>query len=243
MQDYPLPKIIGHRGACGYAPENTLASFRKAYELGVKWVEFDVVLSKDSVPIVFHDATTTRTTNLSNRNIADLTLSEIQQLDAGSWFAAEFYEERIPTLAQVLEFLRAHDMQANIELKPTPGLEAQTTRTALAVIETYYAESNELPLISSFATECLSTMRYAHSTMPLALLRKEWENQDVILLTSFACKSINLDCRYLNEDIVKTIKNLGYAIISYTVNDVKEAKKLFTWGVNGIFTNYPDQFL
>jgi len=244
MLNYPLPRIIAHRGACGYAPENTLAAFRKAYELGAKWVEFDVKLTKDDVPIIFHDDTTKRTTNGPDRKIADLTWAEIKQLDAGSWFAPEFANEHVPTLEEVLEFLQAHDMQANIEIKPTIGLEAKTAKLALAIINKYWPESTpkaELPLLSSFATESLVAIRYLHSTMPIALVQDAWDTQDVILLTFLACESVNLNCHKLTAATVKSIKRLGYNIMVYTVNDADEAKQLFSWGVDGIFTNYFDR--
>lgn len=240
---YMLPKLIAHRGACGYAPENTLAAFRRAHELGATWVEFDVVLSKDGVPVIFHDSTTTRTTNLPDRKIADLTLKEIKQLDAGSWFSSEFRGEQIPTLEETLTFLRKHRMQANIEIKPTSGLETQTTKKALAIIEQFWPEktAGDLPLISSFASECLVAVRYMHSTMPLALVRHKWDNEDAILLTFLQCKSINLDAEYLNEKQIKMIKALGYDIMAYTVNEVTTAQQLFNWGVSGVFTNYFDR--
>ena len=81
-----IPQIIGHRGCAGYAPENTLEGIHTAADMGIEWVEFDVKLTKDQVPILFHDETLDRTTN-SSGEVKDLTLSEIKELDAGSYFA------------------------------------------------------------------------------------------------------------------------------------------------------------
>lgn len=84
-----LPKIIGHRGCAAYAPENTIEGIHTAADMGVEWVELDVKLTKDQVPIIFHDETLERTTD-SSGNIRDLTLQEVKELDAGSWFSDGF---------------------------------------------------------------------------------------------------------------------------------------------------------
>jgi glycerophosphoryl diester phosphodiesterase len=84
-----LPKIIGHRGAADYAPENTIEGIHTAADMGVEWVELDVKLTKDQVPVLFHDETLERTTN-SAGNVRDFTLSELKELDAGSWFSDGF---------------------------------------------------------------------------------------------------------------------------------------------------------
>ena len=85
-----IPPIICHRGASGYAPENTLESIRTAADLGAKWVELDVKLTRDGVPIIFHDDTLERTTNGGDRPVAECTYDEIRALEAGSWFGESF---------------------------------------------------------------------------------------------------------------------------------------------------------
>src|SRR5687767_2537589 len=110
------PPVIAHRGASFYAPENTMAAFRKAAQLGVNWVEFDVVATKDGMPVVFHDDELNRTTNGVGM-LSDYSHAYLQTLDAGSWFDARFAGETIPTLAQVLTFLAEMKLNANIELK------------------------------------------------------------------------------------------------------------------------------
>src|SRR3954465_12682255 len=98
------PAICGHRGASGHAPENTLVAFKRARELGATWIEFDVQLSADGVPIILHDDTLERTSDLGKPlRPTELTLAELKSLDAGSWFGPEFVGERIPTLDEVLE--------------------------------------------------------------------------------------------------------------------------------------------
>ena len=100
-----LPKIIAHRGASAYTPENTLMAFQKASELGASMVEFDVMLSKDGVPVVIHDENIKRTTN-GRGLVNEFTLKELQTFDAGRWFSRKFsQQETIPDFKSVLNFL------------------------------------------------------------------------------------------------------------------------------------------
>lgn len=100
---YGAIDVIAHRGASAYAPENTLAAFQLAKEMSADWFELDCTLSKDGEVVVMHDETVDRTTN-GKGYVRDLTLYDLKQLDAGSWFAPEFAGERIPTLGQALDF-------------------------------------------------------------------------------------------------------------------------------------------
>ena len=109
-----LAPVIGHRGAAGCAPENTLASFRKAREQGAAWVEFDVMLSRDEVPVLIHDETLERTTNGRGR-VNQLTAAELQSLDAGCRFGPEFVGEPIPTLEAAVAVLLELGLGANLQ--------------------------------------------------------------------------------------------------------------------------------
>src|SRR5215510_13137940 len=109
---------IAHRGASGYAPENTFAAFRKAVAMGAGFIETDLQLSRDARFVAIHDATVSRTTN-GHGAVHDLTLADLRRLDAGSWFGSEFAGERIPTLEEILEFSKKNDVVFYLELKPT----------------------------------------------------------------------------------------------------------------------------
>src|SRR3989304_1235432 len=100
----PLPLNIAHRGASGHAPENTLAAFRLAMEMGAQMIELDLHQSRDGVPVVIHDTSLWRTAGI-RRNVGSLTLREIKRLDVGSWFNPQFKDQRIPTLEEVLELV------------------------------------------------------------------------------------------------------------------------------------------
>jgi len=110
--------VIAHRGASGHAPENTLAAFKRALTLGATFIETDLQLSRDSRFVAIHDDTVNRTTNGQGK-VHDLSLADLRRLDAGSWFGSEFTGERIPTLEEILEFSRKHDVVFYLELKPS----------------------------------------------------------------------------------------------------------------------------
>jgi len=129
-----LPRVIGHRGAAAHAPENTLASFRKAAALGVEMVEFDVKLTRNRVPVVIHDDTLDRTTDGSGP-IANSDFAAVRMLDAGRKFAPEFRGERVPTLDEVLTVALELGLAVNIEIKPCPGREVETAEVALAAAQ------------------------------------------------------------------------------------------------------------
>src|SRR5271163_371095 len=110
------PWVIAHRGASGYAPENTLAAFERAVELGAGFIETDIHLTRDARFVAIHDDTVERTTNGSGA-VHDFTLAELRALDAGRWFDRDFAEQTIPTLEEVLSFGRKHDVVFYLEIK------------------------------------------------------------------------------------------------------------------------------
>ena len=109
-----LPPVTSHRGARGHAPENTMAGMRKAVELGARWIEFDVKLTADDEPVLFHDDTVNRTTD-GKGPVARMTLEEIRKLDAGRWFSPDFAGEPVPTLAEAMDYLAATGIGANVD--------------------------------------------------------------------------------------------------------------------------------
>jgi glycerophosphoryl diester phosphodiesterase len=234
-----LEKIIGHRGACGYAPENTMASFEKALSLGCRFVEFDVMCSVDGEPFVFHDDSLKRTTKAKG----DLGLVEssfVRELDAGSWYSRRFKGEKIPHFKDVLEWLSASGVQANIEIKPYPGAVEQTTVSVLTHLTQHWPSTKELPLVSSFDLGALTLCRSIIPELPLGLLLHEWDEHWLQKAKQLECYSVHLNRKVLTADRVKQIKDQGYLVCAYTVNRKRLAKKLFLWGVDALFSDYPD---
>ena len=143
-------RVIGHRGACGYAPENTLASMAKAHALGVEWVEFDVMLAACGTPIVIHHETLHRTTN-GKGNVAKIPYQHIALLDAGAWFGKEFAGQRIPTFSELLQYVSQLKLNVNVEIKPTAGKEIATAEAVINLLKQYWPCDISPPLVSSFS--------------------------------------------------------------------------------------------
>jgi len=143
------PPVIGHRGACAYAPENTMASFLKAAQLKLKWIEFDVMDSSDGVPVIFHDDYLDRTTN-GKGLVNQYSFAYLQTLDAGKYFDPAFSCERIPSLLTVIEFLQDAKMSANIEIKTLPGHEEKLIQRVMKEMQPYMKAGNQQMLISGF---------------------------------------------------------------------------------------------
>ena len=233
-----IPRIIAHRGSPRAAPENTLSSFRQAALEGAQWVEFDAALTIDDRVIVFHDDTVERTTDGVGR-VAELPLDAIGALDAGSWFDEVYKNEPVPTLEETLETLTSLSLGFNMELKVDPGREVNLAATALPIVMDCWPESAPAPLISSFSLQAVATSKEIFPGWPRGMVfdqrPMDWaELGETMNLTSF-----NANHEYLTQEIVTEMRDAGYAVLGYTVNDPDRARELFSWGVDSIFTDVP----
>ena len=234
-----MDRLIAHRGASAYAPENTMVAFEKARALGSNFVEFDVMLSSDGQPFVFHDETLNRTSN-GVGELGRVSASYIESLDAGGWFGKRFREEKIPSLSTVLQWLIANQMQANIEIKPYPGTAEHTVVALLAELNRLWPEDREFPLLSSFDVSALTLCRNLAPEAPLGLLLDGWSDTAIKLAMDLHCYSIHLNRRLATTKRVAEIKQRGFWVAAYTVNSKRLAKKLLSAGVDALFTDYPD---
>ena len=237
-----FPRVIGHRGAAGHAPENTLGGLRKAAELGATWVEFDVALTRDDVPVLLHDETLERTTDGTGK-VAERTFQEISRLDAGAWFGDAFAGERIPRLDAAIALLDTLGLCANVEIKPTKGRARKTGRIVGQMIAEKWPKSLRAPVFSSFTTEALAAARETAPMIPRGLLmhrmRRDWRKQ----AESLECLSVHCNHRILNADRARRIRDAGYHLLAYTVNDAPRALQLADWGVDSVFSDFPDRIL
>jgi glycerophosphoryl diester phosphodiesterase len=230
-----LPPVIGHRGAAAAAPENTLASLRKAHELGARWVEFDVKLTRDGHPILAHDDRLERTTSGRGR-FADKTLAEILELDAGSWFGPPFAGERVPTFEQALALCRDLGLGINVEIKPCSGREVETARAAVETLLAHWPD--RLPtLISSFAPACLAVAREVAPELPRGYLAgrlpPRWQEQ----LDAYGCSTLHLDHGRLGARQRAAVAAAGVPLLLYTINDPLAARAQLSQGVSAVFTD------
>ncbi|MDR3451033.1 MAG: glycerophosphodiester phosphodiesterase [Alphaproteobacteria bacterium] len=236
------PPVIAHRGARNRAPENTLAAFEAARADGVLWIETDVKLTSDGVPILMHDETLDRTTNMRGL-VADTMWADMQTCDAGGWFNASFAGERIPTLADALAFSRATGMRFNFELKPCPGRARATAMVALIEAAKLWPESAPPPLISSFDIEALTIAAQLHPGWPRGLLLEEWRDDWREIATRTNATSLHLNAESLTPERLVTLRETHVSTLAYTVNDPARARDLLNAGVCAVFTDNPAEIL
>ncbi|WP_162906731.1 glycerophosphodiester phosphodiesterase family protein [Algihabitans albus] len=242
-----LPRIIGHRGAAGRAPENTLGGLRKAAELGATWVEVDVMLTADDVPILHHDYNFARTCG-HPAEVATLSSTAVAQLDAGAWFPAgsearQWIGEVVPTLEQAVVALSELRLNLNLELKPTPGRAAETAEVTLDLLTRIWPSGRPSPLISSFSGACLEVARDLTPELPRGRLWEELPTDWQAEADALGCASIHLWCERLTHAQALAVKAAGYRLAVFTVNEREDAARFLEWGVDSLFTDLPDAIL
>jgi len=234
-----LPPIIGHRGAARHAPENTLSSFAAAARLGCRMVEFDVRLSADGIPVVFHDDGLDRTSDGAGP-VAARSLAALKRLDAGSWFGPTFAGERIPTLAEALSQCLDLDLAVNIEIKPDSGAERATALAALAEAGRLWPSERPPPLISSFSRRALAAAVVVAPDWPRGLLVASPPTDWRRAVSRLGCRAIHAAHRHLDRATVAAFRAEGLAVLAYTVNDAAVARALWQSGVDAVFTDSPE---
>ncbi|MDP3890842.1 glycerophosphodiester phosphodiesterase family protein [Nocardioides sp.] len=238
-----------HRGAMGYAPENTLAAFQLGVDQRADLVEADVQRTKDGVLVLMHDTTLTRTTDVAEVfpdrapwRVSDFTYAEIQQLDAGSWFSEEYAGEPVPTMAQMVELIRPRRSGILMEVKSPalyPGIEQQIA-DEFAGFPGYVrsAVASQRLVVQSFDWESMARYHQLQPSVPVGLLGRPDES----LLPELAtwADQINPSFRTFDAAYVEAVHDLGMEVHTYTVNRPEDMHLVLDWGVDGVITNVPD---
>lgn len=239
MTSLLIPKVIGHRGAKAYAPENTLASIHAAADLGVEWVEIDVKLTKDDIAVVFHDEELDRCTGARGL-VRDFDLKSLRELDAGSWYGDSFVGEKIPTLEEALNAILERGMGVNLEIKPCPGREVETAEVMLDIATRIWPEDLPPPLVSSFQHVSLETAMDMIPEWPRGLLLDgslpNWKE----MMEYLDAATLNFDGRKATREEVEEYMELQKPLLAYTINDPQKARELRRWGVDAFFSDNPD---
>lgn len=215
--------IIGHRGAAGLCPENTLPSFRRAWGLGVSAVELDVHVVENEL-VVIHDETLERTTN-GQGPVAKRPLASLRALDAGGGWP-------VPLLREVVAELPAAG-GLNVELKG-----AGTAAPAAAYLSGLTAVDL---LVSSFDHDELAQFHELAPDIAVAPLYDRWRDDVWETAAALGAGTVNLSRRVVTAERVNAATRRGLQLLVYTVNDLQEAGRLIEMGVRGIFTDYPDR--
>ena len=236
---WPYPRIIAHRCGGALAPENSLAGLGVAARLGCRGVEFDVMLSGDGVPFLMHDETLERTTD-GRGAVAQTSYAATARLDAGAWFGVEFRGERVPSFEQTGKLCIELGLWANIEIKPSPGFERDTGKATASMTRVLWRDTTPAPLLSSFYSQALEAAHDAAPELPRGLLVERVPANWKIEMQRLNCVSLHCDHRHLTQSLARAVKDSGYWLLCWTVNDPETVRKLFSWGVDAIFTDRLD---
>lgn len=241
-------KNIAHRGASAYAPEHTIAAYKLGQQLRGDYIEIDLQMTKDGHLVAMHDETVNRTTNGTGL-VKEHTLEEIKQLNVGSFFnekhpslaKKEFEGAKVPTLEEIIETF-GHNANYYIETKSPdeyPGMEEKL----LEIIKHY--EISDKVIIQSFSEASLQKIHSLDVNIPLVQLLpyKKAAQLTELEMKKYKtyCIGLGMNYKYIDSAYVKRIKKHGLEVHPFTVDNETDMKKLLLWGVDGMFTNYPDR--
>jgi glycerophosphoryl diester phosphodiesterase len=227
--------VVGHRGNAAGAPEDTLVSEVSAQKVGARVLEFDLHMTSDGVPIVMHDETVDRTTDGSG-TIDDMTLAQIQQLDAGSWFSPAFAGTPVPTFEQILQFASTTDAIILPELKEAVWSTDQV-RTVADLIRRYHMVDRTM--FQSFYQSVLQTAQQVAPDIARAALVNDAPPDPVGYIASFGGQGLLPKNTAVTKDLVTTLHDAGLSIMVWTVDEPEEWARLTGLGVDGIMSNNP----
>jgi glycerophosphoryl diester phosphodiesterase len=230
--------LIAHRGASGHAPENTLAAFRKAVALGVNFIETDLQLTRDTRLVAIHDDTVNRTTN-GHGVVHDLSLEELRKLDAGSWFGSEFTGERIPTLDEILDFAKKHDVVFYLELKPGGSWGGEH-----ALIGALRA-SGEIArtVVISFDAAILAAVRQIEPTLMTGLLYDGQLADPLDKAVEIGARQVVVRGDLVTPWLLGQARRRDLQVVAWTVNQGAHMRLLMAAGIDGMMSDYPDRLV
>ncbi|MEQ4719997.1 glycerophosphodiester phosphodiesterase family protein [Nonomuraea sp. B19D2] len=236
---------VAHRGASAYAPENTIAAFELADKQRADMFELDVQETKDHQLVLMHDTTLTRTTDaervfpdLAPWRVGDLTLDQIRQLDAGSWFSGKYEDEKVPTLGETLREMSGSGMGVLLEIKKPelyPGIEARVA-AELRRHSGWLAPGRLV--VQSFSWQSMRTFHRLLPDVPIGLLGTP-STAELPGLAKFA-DQINPPYTSLTSSYVRRVHALGMQVLAWTVDDPDSMRRMLAYKVDGIITNRPD---
>ncbi len=234
--------VIGHRGASGHAPENTIAAFRGAVEMGARFIETDLQLTRDARVIAIHDSTLDRTTN-GRGQVHSQTLEEIRALDAGAWFGSvappSFAGERVPTLGEILSFTREHDVNFYLEIKS-----GETWGVEHAVVgEVRDANASARIVILSFDPGILNSVYRLDETMMTGFLCEHPSSDLVERAVQLGARQLAPRGDLITPALVEKAHVAGLQVVAWTINEPEQMRRLMDAGVDGIMTDFPDRLV
>jgi glycerophosphoryl diester phosphodiesterase len=233
----PAVTIFAHRGARAHAPENTLLAFELAFALGADAIECDVQRTADGALVVIHDATLDRTTN-GRGPVARATLAELRALDAGRG-------QRIPLLAEVLDLCERAGRQVNLEVKAESLAAALLTAEALAEpLEAMEEPQRGALVVSSFELAAVAQIKRQLPWLRVATLHagSRWRHEDpLVVAQAMGAEALHLHTALATPQLVQRARALSLRTRVWTANVPATLRQLLRWGVDGVFTDYPER--
>jgi glycerophosphoryl diester phosphodiesterase len=251
FRPWPYPRVIAHRGGGALAPENTIAAIEVARARGFRAIEIDAMLSRDEVPVLMHDATVDRTTDGAGP-VGALTASELERLDAGGRFSPRYRGVPVPRLASAIRYCRAHDLWIDLEIKPGRGDARRTGEVVARTAAQFYADcvrpggdraeaiDARVPLLSSFSAESLAAAREAGPALPRGWITSRVPDDWPARLAELGCVALHTNHRHLTRSVARAIKDAGYWLFCYTVDDPARVREILDWGVDAFCTDRID---
>jgi len=230
------PWVIAHRGASGHAPENTFAAFQRAVELGATFIETDLHVTRDGRFVAIHDSTVGRTTNGSGE-VHEFTLEELRQVDAGMWFDRDFMGERVPTLEEILEFSRKHDVVFYLELKYAAvwGMD----HALVAALQK--AQSAPRTIVISFDPATLTPLRRLDPSIMTGLLVEEARADCIQAAVDLGARQLCPKVSSVTPKLVEEAHRADLQVVTWTANTMGDMRAMIAAGVDGIMTDFPDR--
>ena len=232
-------RVMGHRGVPSLAPENTLGGFRKAIELGARWLELDVTLLGDLTPVVHHDNSLDRCSDRSGL-LSQLALEDLDNINNAALFP-NWPIEPVPTLKDVLVLLAQHGVGLNLEIKRHQFSSVLISQIVVDQLRQYFPLDKLV--VSSFDVQVLAESLRLAPEIPRGLicshLPSEWQS----LAAELELTSIHCDGHHLDQAQAVAVKEQGYRLFCWTINDPVLAGRLWGWGIDGLMTDYVQDFI
>lgn len=239
--NWPYPRWIAHRGAGRLAPENTLAAFREGAGHGYRMFECDAKLSADGEVFLLHDDTLDRTTD-GQGTAGEHPWSALSRCDAGSWHSRRYAGEPLPSLKAVARFCQANASLLNIEIKPTPGLEAETGRVVARESARLWAGQRIPPLLTSFQPAALAGARETAPGLPRGLLLDSLWAGWLDAALELGCMAVVCNQVLWEAAVLQQVHGADMRALAYTVNEPAAAERLWSLGLDGLITDRVDLF-
>ena len=223
-----------HRGASSYAPENTMSSFKKAFQLGSNGIELDLQKTKDGKLVIFHDKEIDKKSNGTGK-ISDYTYNELLELDFGSWFGKEFKNEKIVLFEDFMKSVSDKNLILAIELKEE-GIEKDT----LEIIDKYYNKANIF--ITSFLYNALSNVRKFDNYIKIGwLIEDDINKRNVSELVKISGNQICPPANLVSKEGIKLARENGLSVRLWGVSNEEIMERVYKFDIDGMTVNFPDK--